>query len=78
MPTESYKGFTITGRTYQLYATRQWTIDLEISRRGRHRTFGVPDHAATEAEALAACHELGQRIIDGQVAGCSVAALHRG
>ena len=77
MPTQSYKGFTITGRPYQLHATRQWAIDLEISRRGRHRSFSAQDHAATEAEALAACLEFGRRIIDGQVPGCSVAALQR-
>lgn len=77
MPTQSYNGFTITGRPYQVFATRQWTIDLEISRRGRRRTFSGLAHAPTEAAALAACLELGRRIIDGQVPGCSVAGLRR-
>lgn len=75
MPTQTYKGYTITAWPYQVHNTRQWTIDLRISRHSRHRTFSSRDHALTEGEAVAASLALGRRIIDGQVPGSSVAKL---
>ena len=75
MNTARYKGFAIASLPYQLLATEQWTIDLEISRRGRRRAFSSRGHRPTEAEARTACLELGRRIIDGLVPGCSVAAI---
>ncbi len=71
----SYKGFHIRARSYQLHDTRQWTVDLEIERKGRVRSFSLGERYATEGEAVARCVEFGRRIIDGAVPGCSVEHL---
>jgi hypothetical protein len=46
-----------------------------IGRRGRLRAFSSPSTYTSEAAAIAGCHQLGQRIIDGRVRDCSVADL---
>jgi hypothetical protein len=75
IPPLAYKGFTITARTFQVRGTGRWTLDLLIGRRGRLRAFSSPNTYSTEAAAIAGCHQLGQRIIDGRVRDCSVADL---
>jgi hypothetical protein len=72
MSTISYKGFQIEARAYQLHETKQWTVDIEIRRKGRTRSFSSPDRYATEQEAVAQSFEFGRRIIDGKVPECSV------
>jgi hypothetical protein len=32
-----YKGFRILARPYQLYESKRWAVDLQISARGRRR-----------------------------------------
>jgi hypothetical protein len=46
-----------------------------IGRRGRLRAFSSPSTYTSEAAAIAGCHQLGRRIIDGRVRDCSVADL---
>jgi hypothetical protein len=75
IPPFAYKGFTITARTFQIRGTGRWTLDLLIGRRGRLRAFSSPSTYSTEAAAIAGCHQLGRRIIDGRVRDCSVADL---
>ena len=72
MSSKSYKGFEITARPYQLHDTGKWTVDIEISRKGRMRSFSTSEHFATEAEAITRSHRFGRQIIDGKVPECSV------
>ncbi len=68
----SYKGFTITARTFQIRGSGRWTLDLLIRGPMAVRSFSGPTTYATEEEAIAGCCEFGRRIIDGQVEGCSI------
>jgi hypothetical protein len=68
----SYKGFAIEVRTFQIHGSGRWTLDLLISRRGVLRAFSGPTTYATEAAAIAGCHEFGRNIIDGRVRDLSV------
>jgi hypothetical protein len=52
-----------------------WTVDVEISRRGRKRSFSTREHFATEEEALTRSLEFARDIIDGKVPECSVDSL---
>ena len=72
MSTKSYKGIEITVRPYQLHDTRKWTVDVEIRRKGRMRSFSTSEHFATEAKAVTRSFEFGRQIIDGKVPECSV------
>ena len=72
MSTMSYKGFVITVRPYQVHDTGKWTVDIEISRRGRKRSFSTREHFSTESEAVTRSVEFGCQIIDGKVPECSV------
>lgn len=72
MSTNSYKGFIITARPYQVHDTGKWTVDIEISRKGRKRSFSTTEHFATETEAAIRSVEFGREIIDGKVSACSV------
>jgi hypothetical protein len=75
LPPFPYKGFAITARTFQLRGSARWTLDLLIGRNGRLRSFGGSTTYQTEAGAVAACTDLGRRIIDGTVQNCTVADL---
>jgi len=68
----SYKGFTITPRTFQIRGSGRWTLDLLIRRRSGPRAFSGPTTYATEEAAIVGCCEYGRRIIDGEVRGYSV------
>jgi len=68
----SYKGFTITARTFQIRGSGRWTLDLLIGRRRSLRAFSGPRTYPTEESAITGCCEFGQRIIDGRVRNCSV------
>jgi hypothetical protein len=74
-PTFSYKGFSITARTFQLRGSGRWTLDLLIGRRGSLRAFSRPVTYRTEQAAVLGCRKLGQLIIDGQVRDCTVEDL---
>lgn len=63
----SYKGFTITPRTFQIRGSGRWTLDLLIGRGKGLRAFSGETTYPTEAAAIAGCHRLGRRIIDGAV-----------
>jgi hypothetical protein len=75
MPSEIYKGFAITARTFQIRGSGRWTLDLLIGRGGALRAFTAPTTYATEAAAIAACRARGRHIIDGRVRDQSVADL---
>ncbi|MEO8030557.1 MAG: hypothetical protein ABI765_06900 [Gemmatimonadota bacterium] len=77
MHTHRYKGFTIQSRPYQIRPSGRWTVDLEISRRGRERAFGLLEHCRSERESDARSFEVGRRIIDGAIPGWSVDGLRR-
>jgi hypothetical protein len=68
----SYKGFTITARTFQIRGSGRWTLDLLIGRQGCLRAFSSPGTYSTEEAAIRGCFEFGRRIIDGRVRNCSV------
>ena len=64
-----YKGFTILARPYQLTDSKQWTVDLEIRRRGLRHAFSGEQRFRTESEAEAECARWGRQIIDGTIPG---------
>jgi cytosine/adenosine deaminase-related metal-dependent hydrolase len=72
---QSYKGFEITVRSYQIRGTGRWTLDLLISHAGTRRAFSAETTYPSEALAATGCLEYGRRIIDGKVRDCSVAEL---
>ena len=71
----SYRGFTITSRTFQIRGSGRWTLDLLISRRDLLRSFSGGSTYTTEAAAVAGCLAFGQRVIDRSKPGCAVAEL---
>lgn len=75
MPTIRYRGFRIQSRPYQNHQTRLWTVDFEIHRHGRKKTFSLDERYPTEREADLRCVELGRLTIDGKMGGWSVASL---
>lgn len=75
MGSTSYKGFEITVRPYQVHETGEWTVDVDISRRGRKRSFSTQEHFATQAEAVARSLAFGRNIIDGKLPDSSVDSL---
>ena len=70
-----YRGFRILARPYQLCASGQWSVSLEIQRRGRRQSFSTTEQCRTRDEAVARCSVWGRRIIDGGVPGWSVDRL---
>jgi len=62
----TYKGFTITERTFQIRGSGRWTVDLVLGRLARTRAFSSPLTFATREEAVEGCREFAQRIIDGK------------
>jgi hypothetical protein len=75
MKPTSYQGFGISLRPYHLHESGMWTVDVEISRRGRKRSFSTREHFATEEEALTRSLEFARDIIDGKEPECSVDSL---
>jgi hypothetical protein len=75
LSTVSYKGFTITPRTFQIRGSGRWTLDLLIRRHAGLRAFSGPTTYPTEKAAIDGCCEYGRRIIDGEVRDCSVEDL---
>lgn len=71
----SYKGFTLTARTFQVRGSGQWTLDVTIGRRGSLRAFSGPETFLTERDATNACWLMARRIIDGSPPGCLVSEL---
>ena len=67
MNSVSYRGFSVTPRTFQIRGSGRWTLDLAITRDGSSRAFSGPDTFASESAAINGCHEFGRRIIDGRV-----------
>jgi hypothetical protein len=76
--TTTYKGFTITHRTYQIRGSGRWTVDVLVGRHSRLRAFSDTATYATEQEAIAGCCEFGRRIIDGKAERCSIEDLKTG
>jgi hypothetical protein len=68
----SYKGFSITARTFQIRGSGRWSLDLLIGRHSDLRAFSRPTTYSTERAAIAGCCRFAQRIIDGHVRDCSV------
>jgi hypothetical protein len=71
----TYRGWTITPRTFQIHGSGQWTLDLLIAYRTRQRAFSGPKTFRTEQAAIRGCHAFGRRIIDGLVPHCSLEDL---
>ena len=71
----SYRGWTITPRTFEIRGSRQWTLDLVIAYRTKRRAFSGPKTFATEQAAIHGCHAFGRRIIDGLEPFCSLEDL---
>ena len=72
MTPQSYKGFEITVRSYQIRGSGRWTLDLLISHAGTRRAFSGATTFPNEAMASSGCLDYGRRIIDGKVRDCSV------
>lgn len=68
----SYKGFSITARTFQIRGSGRWALDLLIGRQSGLRAFSRPTTYSTERAAIAGCCRFAQRIIDGEIRDCSV------
>lgn len=60
----TYKGFTLTARTFQVRGTGRWTQDVLIGRHGAMRSFAGEATFLTEQDATIACWLMGRRIID--------------
>lgn len=71
----TYRGWTITPRTFQIRGSRRWTLDILIGYRTKQRAFSGPKTFRTEQAAIRGCHAFGRRIIDGLVPYCSVEDL---
>ena len=67
-----YKGYDIEAKPYRSDASSEWKIDLIISKDLASREFYPKDTLKTKEEAVKFCFDLGVRIIDGEVKGCSV------
>jgi hypothetical protein len=78
MITTRYRGFDIVARPYQLAETGRWTVDFDIRRSGRGRSFSLRETHATAEAAQEQCLILGRRIIEGRVEGWSVQDLRTG
>jgi hypothetical protein len=63
-PARTYKGFTLTARTFQVRGTGRWTMDVLIGRQGAVRSFAGEATFQTEQDATIACWMMGCRIID--------------
>ncbi len=75
MSSVTYRGWTITPRTFQIRGSRQWTLDLVIAYRSKQRAFSGKKTFESEEAAIRGCHAYGRRIIDGQVPYCSLENL---
>jgi hypothetical protein len=75
MNTLTYRGWTITPRTFQIRGSLQWTLDLLIAYREKQRAFSGTKTFPTEQAAIRGCHTFGRRIIDGHVPYCSLEGL---
>jgi hypothetical protein len=71
----TYRGWTITPRTFQIHGSGTWTLDLLIAYRTRQRAFSGPRQFRTEQAAIRGCHAFGRRIIDGLEPFCSLEDL---
>ena len=67
MNSVSYRGFSVTPRTFQIRGSGRWTLDLAITHHGSSRAFTGPVTYASESAAIIGCYEFGRRIIDGRV-----------
>jgi hypothetical protein len=74
----TYRGFTITPRTFQVRGSNRWTIDFLITRNGSRRAYCDPATCPTESAAIEMCLQLGCRIIDRSARDCAVADLMDG
>lgn len=75
MATQRYRRFRIQSRPYQINQTRLWTVEFEIHRNGRSKSFSLAEHYPTEREADLRCLELGRNVIDGKAGRWSVGSL---
>lgn len=71
----SYKGFTLTARTFQVRGTGAWTLDVTIGRLGSLRAFSGTETFLSEREATDACWQMARRIIDDSPVDCRVSDL---
>lgn len=75
----SYKGYIIEPCPNKLADSKGWTLSVTIMRNRGSLVNDRPFHAGnifpTREEACQHCYELGMRIIDGKVVGCSVEDL---
>ena len=71
-----YKGYIIKAIPYQLAKDKSWTININIERHTGSavtvRNFSAANTFLTEEEAIKHCFNLGMKIIDGKVEGCSI------
>jgi hypothetical protein len=71
----SYKGFTLTARTFQVRGSGRWTLDVLIARHRDVRSFSSGDTFQTEQDATTACWQMACRIIDRSPRDCRVSDL---
>ena len=71
-----YKGYGIRVRSRRLRDTDKWNTEIVIEREVTDKRFRKEFVASNqwddEKAAIAGCIQFGQRIIDGEVEGCSV------
>jgi len=75
-----YNGYVIRPEPMELQEAGYWTIKLSIERHtdGAVRAIkfsGTRQPCKNKEEAIKRCHAYGKKIIDGQVANCSVQDL---
>lgn len=72
-----YKDFVIFANPYQLQDSKRWRAMVTIGRitpyESNFRPFTTTDKTyESEEEARKHCFNLGRKIIDGEISGCSV------
>lgn len=75
MQSTPYLGFDIVSPPVQAADSGLWTVEVEIRRDARSRSFSVGARYPSEREAHRQCRDLGIRIIDGNIPGWSVETL---
>lgn len=75
MTTTHYRGFRILARPYLIVESKRWTVDFEIHRHGRHKSFTLVEQHGSEMQADARCVWLGRSIIDDRIPGLSIRHL---
>jgi hypothetical protein len=75
MESVQYEGFLVTPKTYQLANDGRWALAIDIMKGNELRPYSTSNTFETRDEAIRACIQFGQAVIDGRVPGLSTLDL---